>query len=74
MPGWSSDIDCYPHVKQFLKRLEQAGWDLEKRVGEYAHVVCNCGEEHRGRVILSPCLPDVLTNYIRVIQTETCFE
>ncbi|OBF17206.1 hypothetical protein A5725_24620 [Mycobacterium kubicae] len=74
MAGWSSDIDCYPQVSRFLKRLEQAGWLFEKRVGEYAHVICGCGEEHRARVILNPCLPDVLVNYISVVESTTCLE
>ena len=74
MAGWSSDIDCSMDAQRFLKRLEEAGWAFEKRVGEYVLVVCNCNEEHRARVILWPSLPDVLTNYIRVIETTSCFQ
>lgn len=70
--GWSASVDCSADARAFLKRLDEAGWFLDDRVGEYAVVTCNCVKVHNNRVILWPAVPDVLHQVVRMMETTTC--
>lgn len=70
--GWSASVDCSGDARAFLKRLDEAGWVLDSRAGEYAVVTCNCVKGHTNRVILWPAVPDVLHQVVRMMETTTC--
>jgi len=70
--SWSARVSCSADVMKFLKRLENAGWKLEQRVGEYAEVICDCDEEHFSQVILWPAVPTVLEKMVRFLEKNTC--
>lgn len=70
---WANSINCAGDVMQLLKQLETAGWEFLRRTGEYALVICKCGDEHFGRVILWPSVPSVFESAVRQLEASTCF-
>ncbi len=72
MSDWPGGINCSAAVSVLLRRLHAAGWLFVKQVGEYAEVVCGCGDGHSSRVILWPVVPMVLENTVRLLETNTC--